>query len=179
MKKILILIWIFLMNLQPLAFAEINSVSLQVKGLSCPFCALGLEKQLKKVPTVEKVDVHLKKGRADLTLKSDQSIDLKTIQAAVNESGFTLENIFVEITGLVKENQSGMLTLISTGDNREFLLFDKSHKGIDAQEFLEPALKKQLLSARENKKTVVLNGVIHEHANLPFGLMVEQIKIEE
>jgi len=179
MKKIFILTAIIFISLQPLVLAEINSVSLEVKGLSCPFCALGLEKQLKKVKAVEKADVHLKKGRTDLTLKPGQPFELKTIQRAVKEAGFTLEDIYVEISGVIEEDKAGMLVLVSTGDNERFLLFDEGHKENESKEFLKAEVKDQLLSAKQAKKMVVVNGVIHEHANLPFGLMVEQVKIEE
>jgi len=178
MKKILILAGIIFINLRPLAFAEINSVSLEVKGLSCPFCALGLEKQLKEIQAVEKVDVHLKKGRTDLTLKPGQPFDLKAIQKAVKESGFTLENIHVEISGVIEGDEEGMLVLVSTGDNERFLLFDESHKENETKEFLKAQLKDQLLSAQRAGKTVMIKGVIHEHADLPAGLMIQQIKVE-
>ncbi len=35
-------------------------VKIEVDGLSCPFCAFGLKKKLKKIEGVEKVDVSVK-----------------------------------------------------------------------------------------------------------------------
>ncbi len=141
MKKIFILTAIILISLQPLVLAEINSVSLEIKGLSCPFCALGLEKQLRKVAAVEKADIHLKTGRTDLILKPGRPLELKAIQRAVKEAGFTLENIYVAINGMIEEDQNGMLILVSTGDNERFLLFDESHKENEIKEFLKADVK--------------------------------------
>ncbi len=37
-------------------------LKIEVRGLACPFCAYGMEKALKEVSGVEKVDIVLKKG---------------------------------------------------------------------------------------------------------------------
>jgi len=176
--KTLICVFVFLLLFISPLKAEIKSVQLFVKGLSCPFCALGLEKQLEKAAAVKKADVHLKPGRVDLTLNLGRPLELRIIQRAVKEAGFTLEDIQVEINGLIEEDRDGALVLVSTGDNERFFLFDENHKENETREFLSASVKDQLLSAKQAEKMVVINGVIHEHANLPSGLMIQQIKVE-
>ena len=49
---------------QPFGMLE---VSVQVDGLSCPFCAYGLEKKLRKVANVASLEIQVSDGRAVLT----------------------------------------------------------------------------------------------------------------
>ncbi len=42
-------------------------VSVQVDGLSCPFCAYGLEKKLRKVENVARIEIRVDEGRAVVT----------------------------------------------------------------------------------------------------------------
>ena len=42
-------------------------VSVQVDGLSCPFCAYGLEKKLRKVENVASIEIRVNEGRAVVT----------------------------------------------------------------------------------------------------------------
>ncbi|MDA0350220.1 MAG: heavy-metal-associated domain-containing protein, partial [Verrucomicrobia bacterium] len=46
------------------ARAEVSHVSIAVDGLGCPFCVYGIEKQLKHIDGVKKVDIELKTGLA-------------------------------------------------------------------------------------------------------------------
>ncbi len=41
-----------------------------VDGLSCPFCAYGIEKKFSKVKGVEKIDIDLKTGTTIVTMAS-------------------------------------------------------------------------------------------------------------
>ena len=64
-----------------------------VDGLSCPFCAYGLEKNLKKVTGVERVDIDMKTGKATAFLKPDANIDDSVLREAVKKAGFTARDI--------------------------------------------------------------------------------------
>lgn len=66
---------------------------IQVKGLSCPFCAYGLEKKLKKVKGVESVSIDLEKDEAVVTSKSDVAIDEESLRKAVRAAGFSIESL--------------------------------------------------------------------------------------
>jgi len=73
--------------------AGVSSATIQVDGLSCPFCAYGLEKHLKKVAGVEGVDINIKTGKAVVHLKSDAQVDDAALKAAVKKAGFTPQGI--------------------------------------------------------------------------------------
>jgi len=66
---------------------------IQVDGLSCPFCAYGLEKNLKKVDGIESVEIDMKTGKATVTIKSDMQVDDEVLRQAVKKAGFTARGI--------------------------------------------------------------------------------------
>ena len=69
------------------------SVTITVDGLSCPFCAYGLEKHLKRVAGVESVEINMKDGKAIVRLKPDAQVDDAALKAAVKKAGFTTRGI--------------------------------------------------------------------------------------
>jgi len=70
-----------------------QSATIQVDGLSCPFCAYGLEKHLKKIAGVEGVDINMKDGKAIVHLKPDVQVDDAALKTAVKKAGFTARGI--------------------------------------------------------------------------------------
>ncbi len=72
-------------------------VVLWVKGLSCPFCAYGLEKKLKKLSVVKDVEVQMDEGKVLIVLDPGQPVtqeDFEPLVArVVKEAGFTLERV--------------------------------------------------------------------------------------
>ena len=162
-------------------FAEIKTASLYVDGLSCPFCALSLEKKLKKVEAIKTVDVHLKKAITEITLKPDIPFDLKAIHKAVKESGFTLRNIEVVVIGDVIQNDDGIILLESHGDKTHFFLYDKNHSDGDAKstntQVLETNIERQLLKARQKGNSIHIDGIVHQHAEMPLGLLIKKLEV--
>ena len=66
---------------------------IRVDGLSCPFCAYGLEKNLKQVPGVESVTIDMSAGKATVALKSGAKVDDALLTEAVKKAGFTARGI--------------------------------------------------------------------------------------
>jgi len=73
--------------------AGVSSATIQVDGLSCPFCAYGLEKHLKKLAGVEGVEIIMKSGKAIVRLKPDARVDDAALKTAVKKAGFTARGI--------------------------------------------------------------------------------------
>ena len=78
------------------------SVTIRVDGLSCPFCAYGLEKKLKKLDGVENLNIKINEGLAILTFASAAKIDTVIIAKKVNEAGFTAGKMTVKTPGEAK-----------------------------------------------------------------------------
>jgi copper chaperone CopZ len=68
---------------------------LWVKGLSCPLCASGIDKQLLRVPGVQKVDVDLGTGRVAAAFAAEPRPSRSQLAKAVRDAGFTLDRIEV------------------------------------------------------------------------------------
>ncbi|MBI3994805.1 MAG: heavy-metal-associated domain-containing protein [Nitrospirae bacterium] len=70
-----------------------STVIVQVDGLSCPFCAFGLEKKLSKLPGAQSVAIKVDQGVAELTFAPGSRIDEDRIREAVRAGGFTPREI--------------------------------------------------------------------------------------
>jgi copper chaperone CopZ len=91
----LFLILIFLFSSAFPLFAESGSqkIKIKVEGLYCPFCAYGLEKQLKKLNGFKKMEVNLKHGIAELHIRPGVTVTDAAIQTAVEDAGFDSASI--------------------------------------------------------------------------------------
>ncbi|PKL98429.1 MAG: copper chaperone [Gammaproteobacteria bacterium HGW-Gammaproteobacteria-7] len=63
---------------------------LHVDGLSCPFCAYGLEKKLGAVPGVRELETRIKDGTVIITMKDGVALDEAAARQAVKAAGFSL-----------------------------------------------------------------------------------------
>jgi len=70
-----------------------TKVEVRVDGLSCPFCAYGLEKKLKKIDGIKDLKIDIKKGLVTFSLIEGKSVDEKTIEKIVKDAGFTAKEI--------------------------------------------------------------------------------------
>ena len=68
-----------------------DQVIVYVKGMTCPFCAHGVEKQLKKHSQVKSVDVSIKTGKTVINLKEGSQLSNKEIEKAVKNAGFSIK----------------------------------------------------------------------------------------
>lgn len=73
---------------QPKA-AEQQVLEVEVKGMTCPFCAYGIEKNLSKLPGVEKAQVSLESKKARVVMQSGHAPDEARVRQVIVDSGFT------------------------------------------------------------------------------------------
>ncbi len=65
---------------------------LYVDGLACPFCAYGVEKKLRGVAGVEKLDIDINTGVVSVTMAEGASLDEAAARQIVKDAGFTLRD---------------------------------------------------------------------------------------
>jgi len=152
------------------ARAEVSHVSIAVDGLGCPFCVYGIEKQLKHIDGVKKVDIELKTGLALVTLENGVSPNISTFQNAVKKAGFTPREVQITAVGKVQAKNDEMHFSLR-GSDEKYLLFDKDSANAD----LPPELKGQLLKLAESQSLVAVTGTPHSHAQGQNGLSVEKL----
>lgn len=93
------------------ADAELFSAELRVNGLSCPFCAFGIEKKLLGVPGVREVEVFLDEGRIALRFEPDNAATVSELEKAVEKAGFKLAAVSLEVGGELLEEGSVRLVV--------------------------------------------------------------------
>ena len=91
--SVLILVLIFSSAIPLYAESSTQKILIKVEGLYCPFCAYGLEKQLKKLKGFKKVEVNLKHGTAELFVQPGVTVTDAAIQKAVEDAGFDFATI--------------------------------------------------------------------------------------
>ena len=69
--------------------AERVFIKIEIKGLACPYCAFGMEKELKKVSGVDKVDIELKTGLAYISTPIAQKPSPESLKKIIKDAGFT------------------------------------------------------------------------------------------
>ena len=68
-------------------------IKIEIKGLACPYCAFGMEKELKKVSGVENVEIELKTGMAYISTPIEQKPTKENLEKIITDSGFTFGEI--------------------------------------------------------------------------------------
>ncbi|RMG52270.1 MAG: copper chaperone [Acidobacteria bacterium] len=152
------------------AMAQINKVIIGVDGLACPFCAYGLQKQLKRVPGIKGVKIYVDRGRAELTVAEGESVDFSAIEDAVKKGGYTPRDIWVEATGRV-EQWNGRPALVIPENDVKFLLAENDH------------LRKlnDALSSRKDRSVFIAGKLDKQdsrgHHGHPYTLIIERFEL--
>jgi mercuric ion binding protein len=87
MKRLILLFLTFLLS-GPLVADEVYR--LHVDGLFCPYCAYGVEKELRKMEGVKSIEVSLEASEIIVTTKEGMALDEVAVRRAVRDGGFTL-----------------------------------------------------------------------------------------
>ncbi len=82
--------FLFIILLIPfLAFAKQETVLININGMTCQFCVVGLRKTISKVSGVKSVQVSLKLRKARVLMESNQKADISAIEKAIRQAGYT------------------------------------------------------------------------------------------
>lgn len=81
----------FAVLLGAVAAAAAERYRLRVDGLTCPFCAYGIEKRLLKLDGVASVETHVADGVVVVSMDEGARLTEAAARRAVQDAGFTLE----------------------------------------------------------------------------------------
>lgn len=73
--------------------AEPRQIQVTILGMSCPFCAYGVQQKLQKLEGVTNLEVVLETGLATLTLEEDADISNEQLKETVKDAGFEVAKI--------------------------------------------------------------------------------------
>ena len=72
---------------------EPRQIEVTILGMSCPFCAYGVQQKLQRLEGVEDLKVELSTGLATLTLEDDADISNEVLVQTVEDAGFEVAKI--------------------------------------------------------------------------------------
>ncbi len=145
MKKIFLFIAI---TFSVVTNAQVTKVSLQASGLTCSMCSNSINKALKTLDFVDKVDADIKKYTFEISFKPNNSVDFDMIKKKVEGAGFAVSGFVATIlfdNVQVVNNQP-----ITMGDNTFYFVntIDQSLNGLKEVQILD----KGFVSAKEYKR---------------------------
>ena len=106
------------------AWAQVESATVAVDGLACPFCAYGVEKRLKKVGGVDSVRISFRDNEATLSAKNNESVAVGEIPRAIKKAGFTHGAIEISAVGQLTGDTTDGWLLKVWGYDKSFSLTD-------------------------------------------------------
>ncbi len=129
------------------ANAQVTKVSLQASGLTCSMCSNSINKALKTVDFVDKIDANIKTSTFYVTFKKGKKIDFDLLKKKVEDAGFSVASFVadVQFNNVQVNNQS-----VIVGDKTFFLINSKDQilNGTKAVRVID----KGFVSSKEYKK---------------------------
>jgi len=166
--------------------AAVESVTLHVEGMACPFCAYGIEKQLKQLKQHEATgadyQTDIENGTITVGWAAAEPLDPPALERAVQDAGFSVAGIDATVTGgPQREDADGAAAWflqLEQPDQRIYLFGEE----VDAtRERPPPSVlgerqAQRLQSAVDASGRVRVRGRVHAHRDGPIGLRVETIE---
>lgn len=108
----MLIVLLFLISCK-LSTAQVSKIIIGVDGFTCSLCAKGVEEQFKSLVFVNSVKADLKKTLFFLAFKKDSDIKLEELYDAVEDGGFSVRDIVIEGTGILKVDRNKIFIFIS------------------------------------------------------------------
>jgi copper chaperone CopZ len=79
------------------ANSQVSKVSIQASGLTCSMCSNAINKALKNIDFVEKVDANIKTSTFEVTIKPKSKVDFEKLKSKVEDAGFFVSTFIATI----------------------------------------------------------------------------------
>ncbi|NIQ96378.1 MAG: heavy-metal-associated domain-containing protein [Desulfuromonadales bacterium] len=145
-------------------FARVRAVEVSVDGMSCPFCAFGVEKKLRGIDGVGFVTIDMQSGTATIHAAKGVSVDASRVPNAIREAGFTLGKVRIVAVGRIAAEEEKRLFLEDKGQQRPILL-------VGAKE----TIRQRLRSLAEEGQRVKISGTLRNPEGEVWELIPEQV----
>jgi copper chaperone CopZ len=73
--------------------AQLNRVSIQASGLTCSMCSNAINKALRSLEIVDKVNANIKTSTFDITFKPNSVISFDALRGKVEDAGFSIARL--------------------------------------------------------------------------------------
>lgn len=159
------------------SLGAVEELRVRVKGLACPFCVFGIEKELKKLPGVASVETTIRTGVVRITMSPEASLELGRLDEAVKRSGFSLDFVEATVTGRLGEHE-GRPVLRADSSGQTFLLVEDGREGT-FRALTEETHQEMKAASEEGSRSLRVSGRVHGHASSPPALAVESFEVAE
>ena len=152
------------------ARAEILAADLRVNGITCPFCAYGIEKKLRAIDGVQEVEVLFDEGVLRLTLSPDNGVAIGNLRDAVKKSGFNLSGLTIRVRGRLALDKED--PVLDAGAGLRFHLLEEGDR------HLRPVSKetREKMRAAAAEGSLVVQGAVRDHAGDLEGILIEHFE---
>lgn len=152
MQKLLV---VFLLLFFIKADAQVTKVSLQASGLTCSMCSNAINKSLKTLDFVEKVQADVSSSTFEITIKPSSTVNFDFLKKKVEDAGFFVASMIVTLNVNQVEVSNDAHVDIS-GTMYHFLNTEKKQLNGEANFKI---LDKGFVSAKEFKKNSKLTSM--------------------
>ena len=128
-----------------------SSVSLQASGLTCSLCSNAINKALKTLDFVDKVEPNIKNSTFDISFKPGRQVDLDELKKKVEGAGFSVARFTatVNFDHVTVANDEQLVV-----DGTAFHFLNVNYQVINGDKALR-VLDKGFVTAKEYKKNSV------------------------
>jgi copper chaperone CopZ len=114
-------LFFFILSLSGLgANGQLQTAEFQASGLTCSMCSNAINKALKTVPFIEKVNTDLNKNLFEISFRQNAAVDLDAIRKKVEDAGFSIAKFWI-LVNMNNQNISNDEHLSIDGMNFHFL----------------------------------------------------------
>lgn len=152
MKTIFKIVITIVVLLSTNSFAQITKAEIVATGLTCSMCSNAINKQLKKLPEVEKVTIDLNTNTFIVSLKKNNTITPRILKESVINAGFFVGSMNITISF---DNQKISENSKIKKDNLNLIFIDTNTKTLNGMTKLK-VLDKGYLVQKDFKKNLKL-----------------------
>lgn len=128
--------------------AQVTKVSLQASGLTCSMCSNSINKSLKNIPSVDKINADIKTSTFEITFKKGSIVDFDQIKKKVENAGFSVSNFIATIQ--FKNVQVKGISPVTIGD-KTFRFLNVKDQALNGEVPVR-LIDKGFVSSKEYKK---------------------------
>ncbi len=143
---------IIILFLSVAANAQLTKVNLQASGLTCSMCSNSINKSLKTLDFVDKVNANIKNSTFEITFKPNSKVDFDKIKKKVEDAGFT---VAVFSANYKFQNQQIKNEQHITLGDKTFMFLNVGNQQLNGEKTIR-LIDKGFVSAKEYKKNATL-----------------------
>lgn len=163
MYRMILITGFLLLSLSPRA-QELVKVDLQASGLTCSMCSNAINKALRSLDFVEKVDANIKNSSFDIRFKKDAVVDFDKMKDKVEGAGFFVARFMVTMNFAALKTLDDQCVFIG---NTGYRFVNLKERVLDGQKTIR-IMDKGFIPAKEYKKNPIgYSGKCYERIGSP------------